>query len=1854
MPTALAIALSAALSTTRPAYICVKRYSSVMFLKRNRVGSTEVAYSWPHTSFSLDHIRTKGGKLCGSNYQNFRRQFKGGYCKWDDNGEMNWSNCATVSAGAVLYAYNYPTRYQSNAGPKHSAVDTVRIWWVQDSDNDMFLVAMMDKADAANADGGTVVLKLDSGGTLTNAALQARGFTTVHRRWRWPNDKSETFPTYVVQDDVGGGNVFAWDGASGTGTTTNSWFAGESDGWVLGPFPSTDFSLTMQLVEAKGITKFEFMEYKEHDGEFIGVEIPKLDFILGVTVASAVAADVCASQKSCATCHSLGGKHLKCGWCPTTSTCMDILTEYNPAVKDKDWSVKLSVCGEDWDPFACCSECTAPTTCSTCMAVPGCGWATFADKPNGQCVSGTQPDACTDNHVLWFGIAPTGVCPTPAPTLPPTPNPTPAPTTPAPTTPMPSFSQFLPYTAWDGLLPGAEVTWWDVMPVRPDPMPFNPNPIVASIGLSSAQTLLKLQGSFSWPENKETMLPYNCAQGPGTIRGIEVVIRNFRHGRFGDVTISLQSPLGTSAAVLTGDLCADNHAGGKEFTISKARADQWDRLSDANFGADYHFSGVGGKPMACSGSGQNLRTQHVAVPALSIFKGQNFTGEWRLTLGDTAADNIGFFEAAEVWVWPTVGLPFAIAPTELFSVVYDSTRNFAERTTQLERAKPSAKSREYGQFYNGSLMWLQRSSTDAVNEVQIFTAVPTVGSTAVTGAFTLTFNGVVSTNISISATASVMVRAVEGLGNAGFVEVSRDVMISSPETFRWRVTFITLFGDVSDLVVSSYINGATLIAQELKKGVAPATPATDSIASFTLTVALVWNDHYPMFTWKQQVNVLQHQLGAPSNLQVGMTTPRSAEFSFVPGAFVAASIPSSLQPFYEKNKGAWSPWGQVGKLACKVWMRQRGDNSVWGMWKLFPRAVPFSGTSVQRVDFDNFLSPQTAYEVSPQCIDAWGTQSAPPFDTLQSTGACSAKTIGFETCASGCAECVPKLPGTRCIRCIDELFLNFNTGTCSNESFTKCSLNSFEIGDELDPRIGGTREEQRIRVAGGAADITGTFSLSFMSQTTTLINFDATAADVKKEVEALYPSMSVVVSRSANDVYGYDWVVTFMSNSGDQPLMVVASSDLTGTGPPTCEVSEVVVGVGGPFVKGCTSCGSCPRGTQRSGCKGFSKGNCDECKAGTYKDAVGTFATKCMPCTACVANNFVVRTCTATRNTICASCPAQSTSSPGATSKFACTCANGYFMRDDACVACPAGCERCSGTTCLKCTAPSVLFDPTSATPCVSTCGADHFVDQDPHEVGVFHCTPCAACGKGMERMGCGGVAGMAGMCSACVAGTFKSLAGHANTSCVSCSYVSKSHVVATGVVRPPTPPTGRYLSSECSAVADAVTTPCAPCEIGTFRAQCGDASAGSCVQCQNGVSFKSKIGSATEPCTPCFDCGVDLYASTACTPTSDAGECLLCKRCVNGQFRLRECAGRNSNLSSISNTICGICEGCSAGMQRVDCSPVGFVEGSCVPCEAGLFSEGGIYDNRCTPCDPCHEKPAVFIQRTCTAATDRLCGDCSGGCLSCTSATSCDLCKSPLLIAADGSSCVGECEKGQFEFTAAGAAAALRCKTCTACDPSFEVEVTACSVTSDAYCDVMNVTVPLALKRAGCPECEQEKVQAVTISLGTVLALMIVLFIALIAVAVATASVLHRRAQRNDFENAYEIDAGVLAQIGIGAAAPAPELHSETEVTEESAELVVEEEPATAPVTVLGIGRGGFAEMLAGGFAGGFAVPLEEEGKEQPVAPREDDDGDYGFAQEADAEEGGELAASLPVPAAKRGGRRGSFVEWEDALDAF
>ena len=102
---------------------------------------------------------------------------------------------------------------------------------------------------------------------------------------------------------------------------------------------------------------------------------------------------------------------------------------------------------------------------------------------------------------------------------------------------------------------------------------------------------------------------------------------------------------------------------------------------------------------------------------------------------------------------------------------------------------------------------------------------------------------------------------------------------------------------------------------------------------------------------------------------------------------------------------------------------------------------------------------------------------------------------------------------------------------------------------------------------------------------------------------------------------------------------------------------------------------------------------------------------------------------------------------------------------------------------------------------------------------------------------------------------------------------------------------------------------------------------------------------------------------------------------------------------------------------------------------------------------------------------------------------------------------------------------------------------------------------------------------QAVTISLGTVLALMIVLFIALIAVAVATASVLHRRAQRNDFENAYEIDAGVLAQIGIGAAAPAPELHSETEETEESAELVVEEEPATAPVTVLGIGRGGFAE---------------------------------------------------------------------------
>jgi len=76
--------------------------------------------------------------------------------------------------------------------------------------------------------------------------------------------------------------------------------------------------------------------------------------------------------------------------------------------------------------------------------------------------------------------------------------------------------------------------------------------------------------------------------------------------------------------------------------------------------------------------------------------------------------------------------------------------------------------------------------------------------------------------------------------------------------------------------------------------------------------------------------------------------------------------------------------------------------------------------------------------------------------------------------------------------------------------------------------------------------IGGEFRVGFMGYSTPPMRFDVSAAALEARLEALPTVGDVEVSRMVNS-YGYDWQVTFVSQSGDLPAMSTDGSSLTGT-----------------------------------------------------------------------------------------------------------------------------------------------------------------------------------------------------------------------------------------------------------------------------------------------------------------------------------------------------------------------------------------------------------------------------------------------------------------------------------------------------------------------------------------------------------------------------------------------------------------------------------------------------------------------------------------------------------------------------------
>ena len=95
---------------------------------------------------------------------------------------------------------------------------------------------------------------------------------------------------------------------------------------------------------------------------------------------------------------------------------------------------------------------------------------------------------------------------------------------------------------------------------------------------------------------------------------------------------------------------------------------------------------------------------------------------------------------------------------------------------------------------------------------------------------------------------------------------------------------------------------------------------------------------------------------------------------------------------------------------------------------------------------------------------------------------------------------------------------------------------------------GGSNPTLHVReTLAGLQPISGSFRLGFKGHRTGPIPCDASASDVEAALEGLHTLSDVTVSRHANG-FGHNWLVTFASELGPQPLLVSHGAQLAGPG----------------------------------------------------------------------------------------------------------------------------------------------------------------------------------------------------------------------------------------------------------------------------------------------------------------------------------------------------------------------------------------------------------------------------------------------------------------------------------------------------------------------------------------------------------------------------------------------------------------------------------------------------------------------------------------------------------------------------------
>jgi hypothetical protein len=504
----------------------------------------------------------------------------------------------------------------------------------------------------------------------------------------------------------------------------------------------------------------------------------------------------------------------------------------------------------------------------------------------------------------------------------------------------------------------------------------------------------------------------------------------------------------------------------------------------------------------------------------------------------------------------------------------------------------------------------------------------------------------------------------------------------------------------------------------------------------------------------------------------------------------------------------------------------------------------------------------------------------------------------------------------------------------------------------------------------------------------------------------------------------------------------------------------------GQFAKGlaCVACSkSCPDGQYESAACSVTKDRqCSSCNKIANCASVSCSSGSDETCTACEANHFLdggscqacsgacpageqqSAACTATTDRACtscnviANCTMESCSNSG--DPVCSSCAGGFFLQNNACVACSGACQAgefesaaCSATAdrlCSSCTAitncASVSCTSDSDQTC-TTCDADYFSSGGS-------CQACSgACPSG-EQQSAACTATTDRACTNCDVipnCTAESCTDSTNEVCSSCAggfYLHNNRCVAcSGSCQ-----AGEYESAACSATTDRVCSTCTAIA-NCASVSCTTASDQTCTSCDSGEYLSNGT------CQSCSGaCQAGEFESAACTATADR----VCSTCA-----------AVANCTSVACTTASdqTCTACDASHYLNG--------GSCQAC-SGACPAGEQQSAACTAttdraCTSCTVIPNCTME-SCTNSSDAVCGSCAGG----------FYLQNNACVA-----CSGACQTGQYQSAICSGYADRLCSSCTAIANCASVSCTTgnnqvCNSCADGFYLQNNACVPCSL---GC-----------------------------------------------------------------------------------------------------------------------------------------------------------------------------------------